>query len=78
MQSIRESPPRFLTHVFLAQAEELALSWSWKDPFASSIAAPLREPAVWLLRVGWTGAKAPSRLSAIDAFLRAQPDRHLC
>jgi putative transposase len=28
----------------------------WQDPFASSIAAPLHEPKVWLLRVGWTRA----------------------
>jgi putative transposase len=53
------------------------LPWSWKDPFASSTAAPLRAPAVWLLRVGWTRAPVPSRLSPIDAFLRATPDRHL-
>ncbi|HEX4383468.1 MAG TPA: transposase [Myxococcales bacterium] len=30
-----------------------ALHWSWRDPFASSARAPLREPSVWLLRVGW-------------------------
>jgi putative transposase len=28
----------------------------WQDPFASSIAEPLHEPKVWLLRVGWTRA----------------------
>jgi putative transposase len=53
------------------------LPWSWKDPFASSSEKPLREPAVWLLRVGWTLAKPPSHLSPIDAFLRAEPGRHL-
>jgi putative transposase len=54
------------------------LPWSWKDPFASSVKSPLHEPSAWLLRVGWTRAPVPSRLSPIDAFLRATPDRHLC
>jgi putative transposase len=30
-----------------------ALHWSWRDPFASSTESPLREPSLWLLRVGW-------------------------
>jgi putative transposase len=30
-----------------------ALHWSWRDRFASSAESPLREPSVWLLRVGW-------------------------
>jgi len=55
-----------------------ALPWSWKDPFASRIDGPLREPSVWLLRVGWMRAKPPSHLSAIDAFLRDERGRHLC
>jgi putative transposase len=54
------------------------LPWSWEDPFASSPGAPLRAPSVWLLRVGWRRAPVPSRLRAIDAFLRADPRRHLC
>jgi REP element-mobilizing transposase RayT len=29
------------------------LAWSWRDRFASSAEAPLREPSVWLLRLGW-------------------------
>jgi putative transposase len=28
----------------------------WRDPFASSVAAPLHEPKVWLLRDGWMRA----------------------
>jgi putative transposase len=36
----------------------------WRDPFASSVAEPLREPKVWLLRVGWTLA-AELRMAAI-------------
>jgi REP element-mobilizing transposase RayT len=28
----------------------------WRDAFASSMAAPLRPPRVWLLRVGWQRA----------------------
>ncbi|HEX4384101.1 MAG TPA: transposase [Myxococcales bacterium] len=30
-----------------------AVAWSWRDPYASSAQVPLRQPAVWLLRVGW-------------------------
>jgi putative transposase len=51
---------RYVLQNYRKHAQE-TLPWSWEDPFASSIAAPLREPAVWLLRVGWTRAKAPSR-----------------
>jgi putative transposase len=36
----------------------------WKDPFASSVAEPLHEPKVWLLRVGWTRA-AEFRIGAL-------------
>jgi REP-associated tyrosine transposase len=54
------------------------LPWSWKDPFASSTVDPVSPPSVWLLRVGWTRAKPPGRLAPIDAFLHAEPDRHLC
>ncbi|HEX4381816.1 MAG TPA: transposase [Myxococcales bacterium] len=36
----------------------------WKDRFASSIAEPLHEPKVWLLRIGWTQA-AELRLAAL-------------
>ncbi|HEX4386480.1 MAG TPA: transposase [Myxococcales bacterium] len=36
----------------------------WQDPFATSIAEPLHEPKVWLLRVGWTRA-AEFRLTAL-------------
>lgn len=67
---------RYVLQNYRKHAQE-TLPWSWKDPFASSTAAPLREPAVWLLRVGWTLARPPSKLSAIDAFLRAEPGRHL-
>jgi hypothetical protein len=35
------------------------LAWSWKDRFASSAEAPLREPSVWLLRVGWSRTGVP-------------------
>jgi putative transposase len=34
-----------------------ALPREWQDPFASSIAEPLRPPKVWLLRVGWRRAR---------------------
>jgi putative transposase len=68
---------RYVLENYRKHARE-TLPWSWKDPYASSTAAPLREPAVWLLRIGWTKAPPPSRMSAIDAFLRAVPDRHLC
>jgi putative transposase len=68
---------RYVSENYRKHARE-TLPWSWKDPFASSTAAPLREPGVWLLRVGWTRAKVASRLSAIDAFLRDDPSRHLC
>jgi putative transposase len=37
---------------------------SWRDPFASSVAEPLHEPKVWLLRVGWTQA-AELRMAAL-------------
>jgi putative transposase len=67
---------RYVFENYRKHARE-TLPWSWKDPFASSTAAPLREPAVWLLRVGWTRAKPPSHLSPIDAFLRAEPGHHL-
>jgi REP element-mobilizing transposase RayT len=30
-----------------------------EDPFTSGLDAPTREPAVWLLRVGWRSAKPP-------------------
>jgi putative transposase len=68
---------RYVFENYRKHARE-TLPWSWKDPFASSAAAPLREPAVWLLRVGWTRAKPPSRLSAIDEFLHDDRGRHLC
>src|SRR5471032_113270 len=67
---------RYVLQNYRKHARE-TLPWSWEDPFASSTSAPLREPAVWLLRVGWTRAKPPSRLSTIDTFLRAEPGRHL-
>jgi putative transposase len=67
---------RYVFENYRKHARE-TLPWSWKDPFASSLAQPLREPSVWLLRVGWTRAKPYSRLSAIDAFLRDEPGRHL-
>src|SRR5450432_370099 len=68
---------RYVFENYRKHARE-TLPWSWKDPFASSLAQPLREPSGWLLRIGWTRAKPPSRLSAIDAFLRDEPGRHLC
>src|SRR5450432_1448701 len=68
---------RYVLENYRKHARE-TLPWSWKDPFASSIAAPLREPSVWLLRVGWTRAKPPARLTAIDAFLKDERGRHLC
>jgi putative transposase len=42
------------------------LAWSWKDRFASSAEAPLPEPSVWLLRLGWRKqmARIKSRCSA--------------
>jgi putative transposase len=67
---------RYVVQNYRKHARE-TLPWSWMDPFASSTEAPLREPSVWLLRVGWTKARRPSRLSAIDAFLRFEPGRHL-
>jgi REP element-mobilizing transposase RayT len=36
----------------------------WRDPFASSVAEPLHEPKVWLLRIGWTRA-AEFRMAAL-------------
>jgi hypothetical protein len=68
---------RYVFENYRKHARE-TLPWSWRDPFASSLAQPLREPSVWLLRVGWTRAKPYSRLSAIDAFLRDEPGRHRC
>jgi putative transposase len=68
---------RYVFENYRKHARE-TLPWSWKDPFASSTAAPLREPTVWLLRIGWTRAKQPSRLSAIDEFLHDDRGRHLC
>ena len=41
----------------------------WKDPFASSVAEPLHEPKVWLLRIGWTRA-AEFRLAALAKCTR--------
>ena len=67
---------RYVLQNYRKHARE-TLPWSWKDPYASSTEAPLREPSVWLLRIGWTKAKPPRKLSAIDAFLRAEPGRHL-
>jgi putative transposase len=55
---------RYVLQNYRKHARE-TLPWSWMDPFASSTEAPLREPAVWLLRIGWTKAKPPSKLSAI-------------
>jgi putative transposase len=68
---------RYVFENYRKHAQE-TLPWSWKDPFASSIDGPLREPTVWLLRIGWTRAKPPSRSSPIDAFLRDERGRHLC
>jgi putative transposase len=67
---------RYVLQNYRKHARE-TLPWSWRDPFASATDAPLHEPSVWLLRVGWTKAKQPTELSAIDAFLRAEPGRHL-
>jgi putative transposase len=44
---------RYVLQNYRKHARE-TLPWSWKDPFASSTDAPFREPAVWLLRAGWT------------------------
>jgi REP-associated tyrosine transposase len=68
---------RYVLENYRKHARE-TLAWSWRDPFASSLDKPLREPRLWLLRVGWTRAPVPSRLSGIDAFLRDDPTRHLC
>ncbi|HEX4384905.1 MAG TPA: transposase [Myxococcales bacterium] len=57
---------RYVLQNYRHHAREV-LPWSWKDPYASSTGAPLREPAVWLLRVGWMHAKPPSKLSAPPA-----------
>jgi REP-associated tyrosine transposase len=43
-----------------------ALPHEWQDPFASSIAAPLRAPKVWLLRIGWRRT-TPLRVMSIKA-----------
>jgi putative transposase len=67
---------RYVLQNYRKHARE-TLPWSWKDSFASSTERPLREPSVWLLRIGWTKAKPPSKLSPIDEFLRAEPRRHL-
>jgi hypothetical protein len=40
------------------------LAARWRDPFATSVAAPLHEPKVWLLRIGWTRA-AEFRMAAL-------------
>ena len=40
------------------------LPGGWRDPFASSVAEPLRQPKVWLLRIGWTVA-AEFRMAAL-------------
>ncbi|HEX4386898.1 MAG TPA: hypothetical protein VH083_28285, partial [Myxococcales bacterium] len=47
---------RYVLQNYRKHAQE-TLPWSWKDSYASSTTAPLREPAVWLLRVGWTRAR---------------------
>src|SRR5450432_1492630 len=67
---------RYVLQNYRKHARE-TLPWSWRDPFASALEGPLLPPKVWLLREGWTRAKPPSRLSPIDAFLRAEPGRHL-
>jgi putative transposase len=41
----------------------------WRDPFASTVAEPLHEPKVWLLRIGWTRA-AELRLAALGRHNR--------
>jgi putative transposase len=68
---------RYVLENYRKHARE-TLPWSWKDPFASSIEGPLLPPKVWLLREGWTRARVPSKLSAIDAFLRDERGGHLC
>jgi putative transposase len=50
---------RYVLENYRKHARE-ALPWSWQDPFASNTDAPLREPSVWLLRVGWRRAKPPA------------------
>ena len=40
------------------------LSAVWRDPFATSVAEPLHEPKVWLLRIGWSRA-AEFRMAAL-------------
>jgi putative transposase len=67
---------RYVLENYRKHARE-TLPWSWQDPFATSTDAPLREPSVWLLREGWRRARPPSKLTPIDAFLRARPDWHL-
>jgi REP-associated tyrosine transposase len=37
-----------------------ALPRDWQDPFASTVARPLLEPKVWLLRVGWRQRAKPA------------------
>jgi putative transposase len=54
---------RYVLQNYRKHARE-TLPARWRDPFATSVAAPLREPKVWLLRVGWMHA-AEFRLAAL-------------
>ena len=54
---------RYVLHNYRKHARE-HLPARWQDPFATSVAEPLHEPEVWLLRVGWTRA-AEFRLAAL-------------
>ena len=65
MESPREvaNTVRYVLQNYRKHAPE-RLPARWQDPFATSVAAPLHEPKVWLLRIGWTRA-AEFRLAAL-------------
>jgi putative transposase len=65
MQTPREvaNTVRYVLENYRKHARE-ALPARWRDPFATSLAEPLHEPKVWLLRIGWTRA-AEFRMAAL-------------
>jgi hypothetical protein len=70
MQTPREvaNTVRYVLENHRKHAREV-LPARWRDPFATSLAEPLHEPKVWLLRVGWTRA-AEVRLAALAGRAR--------